>query len=140
MSYYAHMSNEVETFTMTLAGRDVAFRRPLLGQVLILDRFARKSIKEARQSDDDESGRAMLSAIARTLDLIQSLVVSDEDKIFLEEMMLEGKIDWPDVMGALSGGTRGDAVADDETPAPKKRAPRKAPAAKAVATRGRAKR
>jgi hypothetical protein len=139
------MSDEAEkTFTMPLAGREIEFRHPLLGQVLILDRFARKAVKAASESEGEESGRTMMSAIARTLDFIQTLVVSEDDKQFLEDQMLAGTIDWPDVMAALSGGTRKETVADDQAPPARKRAPKKspkaAPAAKTVASRGRTQR
>lgn len=137
------MSNEAAqptTFLMTLAGREIMFREPLLGQVLILDRFARRAARQVRDSTEQDQGHAMMTAIARTLDFIETLVVQEDDRQFIEDKMLEGVIDWQQIMGALSGGKGKDDIPDDQAPAPRKSAPRKATAAKSVASRGRAKR
>jgi len=150
------MSNEVpETFSMPLAGRDIEFRKPLLGQILVLNRLAQRGIKAAREGDDEERGRAMTASVARTLDFIETLIVHDEDKIFVEDAMLAGTIDWADVMKVLAGGRESDDTPDDEAPRPIARAPKKKaetadaavtkmaaarPAAKTVASRGRTER
>lgn len=151
------MSDEVsDTFQMTLAGRPIMFRRAKLGQILILKRTADRMTKQA-QGDPDDEGAALTSAMVKTLDFIEGLIVSPEDREFVEERMLAGAIDYLDVMKALSGGDSPDSVADDEAPKPIKRAPRKSPKAapvdlsdkkpaqivakpKTVASRGRTKR
>lgn len=140
---------------MNLAGREVLFRTPLLGQILVLNRMAQRGIKAAKDGDEQERTKAMTNSVARTLDFIETLIVSDEDKAFVEDEMLAGTIEWQDVIKALAGGRERDDTPDDEAPKPIKRAPRKSPkaapvdlsakksaqvVAKPVASRGRAKR
>lgn len=138
MSYYAYMSDEVsDVFPLTLAGREIMFRRPKLGQVIVLERTARRLMKQA-ESDGKDQGEAMTIAVVRTLDFIETLMVHDADKQFVEDQMLAGSIDWQDLMKAMTG--EGDSgTADDEAPKPRKRV-KAAAAAKTVASRGRTKR
>lgn len=146
MSYYAYMSNEADTFMMPLAGREVEFRRAHIGQVMMLQRTAIRSINSAEQEGADTTVRveAVSKGIVRILDFIDKLIVNDEDREFIEDKMLEGEITWEQLAAVLSGGDRSTAPADDEAPRPKKAAakksPKAAPAAKTVAARGRAKR
>lgn len=140
------MSNEAlpPTFTLVLAGRPVEFKRAGIGQVIMLQRRAFRKLKTADGIEED-TGRNELSttALVEVFDFIDTLIVSEEDRQYVEDGMLSGEIDWEDVVGALGGGPR-NSVADDEVPPVKKRAPRKSPkaasAAQTVANRGRAKR
>lgn len=144
MSYYAYMSDEAKpTFTMPLAGREVTFHRAGVGQVIMLNRAARKHLAQAEQASDEQRAEATSMAMAKVLDFIESLIVDPADKEFVEDQMLQGNIDWEDLMAAISGGPS-DEPADDEAPKPRKAAvkksPRTASAAKTVASRGRTKR
>lgn len=148
MGYYAYMSDEApSTFIMTLAGREISFKRPLLGQIIVLERSARRIMEATRKQGGDE-GVAITRAMVRTLDFIETLIVSDDDRQFVEDHMMSGDIDWMDLIKSLSGGLDEDTPADDEAPKPVKRAPRKSPkaapvakaTAKTVASRGRTKR
>lgn len=133
------MSDEAVIFPMTLAGREIKFKRPVLGQVLILQRLFHRQMK-ANESGDVK-GDAMTTVIMKTLDFIDTLVIEDEDRQFIEDQMLAGVIDWQEIMGVLSGGMKDKEEADDEAPKPIKRAPRKSPkAAKTVVSRARAQR
>lgn len=134
------MSDEVsDTFTMTLAGREIMFRRPKLGQVIVLERTARRLMKKA-ESDGKDQGEAMTIAVVRTLDFIETLMIHDADRQFVEDEMLAGNIDWQDLMKAMTGEGNSE-TADDEAPKPRRRTPVKPKAsAKTVASRGRTKR
>lgn len=137
------MSDEVtETFTKTFAGREIEFRRAMLAQVIILERLYHRQMKKANE-DGDDKGKALSSVLVRTLDFIDTLVVDEGDRQFIEDQMLAGNIDWPEIMAVLGGG-KDDAPEDDESPKPVKRAPKKspkaAPVAKSVASRARTKR
>lgn len=140
------MSDEVqsETFTMPLAGRDIEFRRPALGQVLVLERMYHREVKSNKDAEERARNAAMTSVLVRTLDFIDTLVVAEDDRQFIEDQMLAGKIDWPDVLKVLSGGRGGRDEDDDADPQPVKRIPRKSPkaspAAKKVAPSARTKR
>lgn len=146
MSYYAYMSNEASNFFMTLAGRQVEFRKAHVGQILMLQRTAMRSVASAEDDGKDDSARveAVSAGIVKVLDFIDKLIVKDEDRQFVEDKMLDGEITWDQLARALAGGEAPDDTADDESPKPKKnaakRSPKAAPAAKTVAARGRAKR
>lgn len=125
------MSDEVpETFTKTFAGREITFRRAHLAQVIVLERLYHRQMKKANESGDDK-GKALSSVLVRTLDFIDTLVVDEDDRQYIEDQMLAGTIDWPEVMSVLAGG-KDEALPDDETPKPVKRAPRKSPKAAPV--------
>lgn len=144
------MSDEAAaTFPMTLAGREIVFRRAGIGQVIMLQRRAVKKIKAAEDVTDD-ARRVDLSttALVEVFDFIEHLIVSDDDRQFVEDKMLTGEIVWEDLVHALGGGDIQKQMPDDQAPAPRKStakktpkaAPVKASAAKTVASRGRTKR
>ena len=112
------MSDEVKTFTMMLGGREITFRNPALGQVLLLHRMYAKAIKRAEGDEQDASRQDVMSdAMVRVLDYVESLIVSEDDRAFVEDGLWKGDIDFTDVLKALSGGKREDAAAaDDEAP------------------------
>lgn len=138
------MSNEAETFTMTLAGREVMFRRTHVGQVIMLQRTAMRAVTQAQKDSGDEGERvgAVSAGIMKVLDFIDRMIISEDDRQFVEDKMLEGEITWEQLARALAGGK--ESTEDDEAPEPRPRASRKspkaAPVAKTVAARGRTKR
>jgi len=139
------MSNEAETFTMPLAGREIEFRRAGVGQVIMLQRvYVRATRLADGQADSQKRVDLVGSAMVQILDFIDSLMVNPDDRVFVEEKMLCGEIGYEDLIAALGGGKKADDTPDDQAPAAVKRAPKKspkaAPAAKTVASRGRAKR
>lgn len=140
------MSNEADTFTMTLAGRRILFRKTHVGQIMMLQRTAMRSVTQAAEEGQDELTRinAVSTGILKVLDFIDKLIVNPGDRQFIEDKMLEGTITWEQLVACLGGGRQEQEVADDEAPQPKKtaakRTPRAASAAKTAVTRGRAKR
>lgn len=133
------MSDEdVKTFPMILAGREIMFKRPALGQILMLQRIAMRNMNRAKQTgDEQERLRATTEAVVKTLDFIDTLIINEEDRQFVEDGMLAGTIEYDEVMAALSGGQKEDPIEDDATPMPKILAKKK-PAT--VVSRARAKR
>lgn len=138
------MSDEATTFTMSLAGRKIEFRKPHLGQILILQRIAQRSIAQARDRGDDAAlAAAMQESLMKTLNFIDTLFVDEKDRQFVEDEMLAGNIDYKDVLKTLSGGVGQDQPQDDAPPAKKtvaKRSPKAAPVKKSAAPRARTKR
>lgn len=129
---------------MPLAGRQVEFKRAGVGQVIMLQRRAVKKIRAADQIEKtSERIDLTTTALVEVFDFIDTLIVSPDDRQFVEDNLLSGKIAWEELVAAL-GGAPADKGADDEAPKPVKKAPKKSPkaatAAKTVATRGRAKR
>lgn len=134
------MADEVTTFTMTLAGREIGFKRPVLGQVILLQRMAIRSRAAAESAEPDDRADHMTTIMIRTLDFIETLILDPADRDFVEEQMMAGNIDYPDLLKALSGGDR-EQAADDEAPKPKRAASKKAAKVPAkAAPRARAKR
>jgi hypothetical protein len=114
------MSNEAETFIKTLAGREVAFRRPVLGQLLILERIYLRQLKAAQDNSDQKQRiAASTTAMMKVLDFIDSLVINGEDRQFIEDNMIDGKIDHMDLLDVLGAGLK-DSQEDDAPPAVKK--------------------
>jgi len=114
------MSNEAETFFKELAGRAVQFRRPVLGQLLILERIYLRQLKTAEQKKDEgERISASTLAMMKVLDFIDSLVVNDGDREFIEEKMIEGKIDHMELLDVLGAGMK-DSQEDDAPPVARK--------------------
>lgn len=143
------MSDEAKvTVPMTLAGRQIMVKAPTLGQILVLHRTTMRMIKQA-ESDEDDQGKALTSAITRTLDFIDTLIIDEDDRQFVEDQMLAGKIDWQELMAILAQDKDANEPDDDQAPKPvRKAAPKKSPKAARVApvkattaaARGRAKR
>lgn len=123
------MSDEVATFKVNLAGRDVEFRRAGIGQIMILQRMHSRRMKEA---SEEGAGDALSAMIIKTLDFIDTLIVHPEDRQFVEDEMLAGSITWQEIIRTLGGGASQEVVADDETPPAPKKIARKSPKAAAV--------
>ncbi len=136
------MADEATTFTMELAGRQVGFKRPTLGQVIMLQRMATRSRAAAENSQSDDRVDHMTNIMVKTLDFIETLILEPEDREFVEEQMIAGTIDYTDLLAALSGGKRDEETADDQAPRPRRAASKKVakPVAKTVASRGRTQR
>lgn len=128
------MSDEADTFTKTLAGRVITFRQTHLGQVLMLQRKGLRAIRNAQElSATEERVNGLSQAMMDVLDFIDKQIIDPDDRQFVEDKMLEGKIRWEELMGVLGGGKQ-EQVADDEAPAkPTRKAPKKSPKAAPVA-------
>lgn len=124
------MSNEAATFTMTLAGREITFRRAGIGQVIMLQRRAFKKIKAADGLEEDQERVDMTTtALVEVFDFIDTLIVGEDDRQFVEDQMLAGAIGWEEIVRVLAGGAP-EPAADDEVP--RKKVPRKSPKAAPV--------
>lgn len=127
-----------ETFTFAVKGRTIAFYMPIDGQILMLQRF-RAQLAGAKDYSDEDKGRLVLSVQMKTLNVIDSLFVSPDDRNWVEEQMIAGKVTIIDLMPILSGGKSAVIVADDADVTPKKKAAKKAatptPAARKAANR-----
>lgn len=122
-----------ETFTRTIAGRDITFRQWKPGQYTALQRMRGGLSKEFTRIRNDESmdqrkKYELLTDIAERLDLktitfVESLMPEADEIDFLGDAMLTGEIDLAGILNILFGNV--DEPDDDEDPAPvaKKSAP-----------------
>lgn len=105
------------------------FREPLLGQMVMLRRFADRA-KAAVEVEEDENRRStlMTDLVVKTLDVVESLIEDPADVAFIQALMLEGKLDYDEL-------TKG--VLNREGRAKKEPVKAAKKASKTVANRGR---
>jgi hypothetical protein len=119
------------TVTVSLAGRDVRFQPPTDAQFMVVHRILDRARKQAEDSGEDRVDMKTIGQVAKILDVLDSMVVETADRDFLEEAILDRRIDFQELFDAFSKATKdGDPEA--------KPAVKRAPAKKA--TRGRARR
>jgi hypothetical protein len=101
------MTEEASTFPVRLGERDIVFREPLLGQLIMLRRFADRA-KAQMETETDETKRSTITTdlIVRTLDVAESLVVDPKDVTYIETLMLEGKVDYDELTKVLMSENR----------------------------------
>lgn len=120
-----------DTFTHTLLGREMQFRKAKRGQLLMLFRM-RGRLKAMPDDTDTRQMWDNLNAVTeRMLDLIDSLFLNEKDRADVEEAMIKGALDIDDLIPLLGNTDTADQD-DDEDPKPKKTAGKKAPAKKAA--------
>lgn len=120
-----------ETFVVDIAGRDITFRQPIPGQLIILRRRMLRLREQASQTQDESDQIALGSKLVMdVLDVVESLVVNKEDVEFMEQAMLEGTTTHEQVMSVIGMGPQ----KEEPTKPSRKRA------TKAVANRARSKR
>lgn len=132
------MTTKRETFTFDVQDRTITFYMPIDGQILMLQRF-RAQLAGAKDYSDEDKGRLVLSVQMKTLNVIDSLFVNPDDRDWVEEQMIAGKVTILDLMPILSGGKSAVKIDDDADVVPKKKAAKKAvaptPASRKAANR-----
>lgn len=104
-----------ETRTVNVQGRDIVVQEITSAQRLLMSREVRNMLR----TDLDKVVR--ISALGRTFDIVESMVVNPEDVAYLEELILQRKIDIDDFRPIL-------AAFGEEEPEVKPRARRGRPA------------
>lgn len=125
-----------ESFTRTIAGRDVEFRPAKPAQMTAYRRVRERLSKDfeaLRQLDPtDETLLAMSELYDRfeenELDLVTSLLANPDDQDFIDRSMVRGETSLADIVGALFGGEPEEP--DDAEPAVKPQAAKKKAAAR----------
>lgn len=122
------------TFTRNIADRDVVFRYPTPAQIIMLRRRLLLMQERSRNATDEEQVDLSIQLILETLKVVESLIVSPEDALYIEEAMLVGKVGHVEVMDVLS-------MKEEEPKPARKRAAKAAKSpAKPAANRARTKR
>jgi hypothetical protein len=128
------MTDKAETFMASLAGREIEVREVSPGQLMMLQRFRMRAQALLDGADPDPHNMAMVDVLNKSLMVVDSLIVHQEDREFIEEAMLTGKLDHLALLALLSGKPE-----DPKKKTVAKRSPKAAPG-KAAAPRGRTKR
>lgn len=130
------MSDQVapDTFTYTLAGREMTLLTTSNGQRLMIQRRMRRMRDELDRTvdTDPKQWEELFEKLEHfTWDIVETKFINPDDLEFVEKQILAGKVDINEAYSILSNGVRRKAAqADDADPAPAKPRGRKAPAKK----------
>lgn len=132
----------VGAFPYTLKGRKMWFKPAIHAQFILLQR---EWLKMTQLKEGEQYGKLYIAVQVKTLAVIESQFLDEADREWVEDLMLNGKIDIPDLMPILSGGKGGKETDDDaeveQAPRAARRAVKKAaPVKKAAANAQRTRR
>lgn len=122
-----------DTFEATIAGRTMRFHKSSEGQLVALQRVLNRMRMQFSASDDAAVKRDIAGRLGSVvLDVAESRFTSSEDRDWVEEQMLMGKIDIPDVMIIFANGVVKELPLPDDAAPPKKTAAKRTPKAAPV--------
>lgn len=84
-----------ETFTRPISGRDIEFRLPSDAQLLVLGRLLRLT---ERMGEDEGKIAGSVHQLSKVLDIIDSMIINEEDRSWVEDRILEGTLDLSAIM------------------------------------------
>lgn len=107
-------------FTVPLNGVEVGFRAFTSGQLIMMSKALRKARKEASEVGEDQ---AMVNMVVKMLDMIEGSIVDEDHIDHLESSMLQGKLNFPEIMLIMRQGRDVEPEPqDDADPVDKPRA------------------
>lgn len=118
------------TFTLTLAGREILFYHTSPGQLTAMQRYLDKLRTQFSASEGETALNQLYTKINKVmLDVVDGRFVNEEDRDWAEQQMMLGKLELAEVLEVLrNGAPRPAVIADDADPV--KQPGRKRPAAK----------
>jgi hypothetical protein len=125
-----------DTFETTIAGRTMLFKKSSEGQLIALQRVLNRLRTQFSTAEDPVVRREAATKLGATvLDVAESRFVDPADRDWVEEQMLLGLVDIPEVMKIFSNGAVREEPQPDDAPPPAKktaakRSPKAAPAKK----------
>lgn len=99
-------------FCFTLAGRDMWLKRPGPGPLVLLQRY-QAQLAHMKRTSDPGYVRLVVDVTAKTLNVIDNQFLDLDDKLFVEDLILNEKVGIQDVIPALSGSRGRPEQADD---------------------------
>lgn len=121
-----------DTFETTIAGRMMRFRKSSEGQLIALQRVMNRLKLQFNSAEDPVVRREAATRLGTTvLDVAESRFTDPADRDWVEERMLLGEIDIPDIMRIFSNGHVVEDPEPDDAP-PKKTAAKRSPKAASV--------
>lgn len=131
------------TFTLTLAGREILFNKTSPGQITAMQRYIDKIRIQMIGADETTISQLFTKINKIMLDVIDTRFADEQDREYIEKQLMFGAIDIRELMVVLSNGNKPKpATPDDEPPTPVKKAakkPARKPAAKKTTNPRRAK-
>ena len=123
-----------DTFTYTLAGREILFFKATQAQLLMMQRIVQRIQRQmhAAQDHPETVSDLIVQLHNFAFEAVESRFADPADLTFVEQEVLRGNISQEQIFGILSNGNAHNNTPDDDAdPAPAKRG-RKAPAKKAA--------
>lgn len=121
-----------DTFETTIAGRKMWFKKSSEGQLIALQRVMNRLRVQFQTAENPEVRREAATKLGATvLDVAESRFVDQADRDWVEQEMLLGRIDIPEVMKIFSNGNVKEDPEPDDAP-PKKAAAKRSPKAAPV--------
>jgi hypothetical protein len=113
------------TAMVPLGGREIEMRNPSAGAVVVLSKIFRRTgkIENAAEMTDEERERAVRN-IGVLGDVIDSMIVKEDDRDWLEAALIEGEVEPGDAFAAIriAGEKLNQEAAPAKAPAPVRRA------------------
>lgn len=114
-------------YPYTIAGREMWFKPPSQGQIVLFERFRMQLVGIQRMNDEDEAIRATIGLIAKALNVIDSLFLDSGDRDYVEMLISQDKLEITEITPLLAGGRTIAADDDDDAePQPVKKTAGKA--------------
>lgn len=119
------MTEEPGKFTYTLLEREIDIKIPQQSQIAaalkIVEIAKRELVTQSRKPVADRDGSRIMEQVAKLLRIIDMMIEKEEDRDFIEDMMIEGKLDVETLVGLMQVF---GAEAKEDAPKPKSRARR----------------
>jgi hypothetical protein len=124
-----------DTFELPIGGRLIWFKKSSEGQLVVLQRVLNRVRAQFSAATEQAEQRAHADRLAKlVLDAAESRFVHEADRDWVEEQLIIGAIDLPDIMPIFANGAMKPAKDPDDAPPPAKKAnARKAAQVKKVA-------
>lgn len=111
-----------QNFIRSVNGREIKFRRPNDTQMLLVGRLLRRAESVRSKAEGGEADEAQVTGtvheLSKILDIIDSMVVDEEDRSWLEDQMVLGAVDMSALTSTLGSGE------DEEPKKPAKKSAR----------------
>lgn len=87
-----------DTFEREISGRTITFHLPTDAQILVIGRLLR--IAETNGEDEAKLAGTVFQ-LSKVLDILDSMVVEAEDRDWLEQLILAGKVNMSELVNVL---------------------------------------
>lgn len=100
-------------FSYTLLGRQMWFKPPGNGPLILLQKY-RAQLTNMERSGDPGYGRFVMDVTSKTLNVINNQFLDPQDRDWVEEKILMDELPIQDIMPVLSGGKTSRTEDDDK--------------------------
>lgn len=107
-----------DTFTLTLGGREILFRKVTPGMYTAMRRYMETIQAKIKTDLDEKTRRDLYDHITQTmLEVVDSRFMDPADREWVSKEMMLGRVEVEDVLAVVTNGDkRQEPVADDADP------------------------